>query len=629
MKILDAGKSIKESRIISGLSQEQLSNGICSLNSLCKIERGKMGVSPATFKQLMSKAGSPCEAYPIFENRNCFDSYIHLNNIRLYIDNWCLDSAYDELLTVLSLEDNNIHNYQEAVFLYCRIMYLSYTYESKELLDVLRYAFLLVHPGVSFSTLSTCYLSNVDLEILILMANLYINNHDYKTANSIFAELEKYMAQHSLSGNYWSGFLASYYHTYAKYLFIIKDTVCSKKCSDFARYLSVKYFTEPYKLEIYLLNLIINISMGQTSEYKHLLYSLSTASYLECGFIQSLKPLLKDLNVPLKYCDVDLPRLKHYKKISFSKKASDLLSGDFDIYDKGVITIGSAIGLLRKEKRLSLESLAKGLCSVSKLSKIEHRSQEPSVYLTDALFYRLGYSTQYFVMYGNNTETSYSDLKNHIVSSKRVGINSNDLLNNMIGSNIESAEPVTKQLCMLYHNTTDVRSVSQLNGLYEALKITIPDFKEDDVPNYCLSWTEHTILNSIILGHIFTGNLDSAFSLCKKLCSGTDGIFTNPMSTNAPSIATYILYIRCLYRYKEYNDLLFKINHIASVFLKKNLSFAGDLFFYSSQSYGEISDYGNAIRDARISAGFLNLSGYYKRAEYLLSELKKDFSLDV
>lgn len=63
MSVRNAGKTIREARIKAGLTQEQLSEGVCSVLSLSRIENGSAGVSPVTFQALMAHAGAPCEVY--------------------------------------------------------------------------------------------------------------------------------------------------------------------------------------------------------------------------------------------------------------------------------------------------------------------------------------------------------------------------------------------------------------------------------------------------------------------------------------------------------------------------------------------------------------------------------------
>ena len=114
MSVRNAGKTIREARIKAGLTQEQLSEGVCSVLSLSRIENGSAGVSPVTFQALMAHAGAPCEVYPIFASRTDFDCFYTLNRARFYLGSWQLSQAYEELnkLEEWNFADNKLY-YQE------------------------------------------------------------------------------------------------------------------------------------------------------------------------------------------------------------------------------------------------------------------------------------------------------------------------------------------------------------------------------------------------------------------------------------------------------------------------------------------------------------------------------------
>ena len=95
MSIRNAGKTIKEARLKAGMTQEQLSEGICTVLSLSRIENGSSGVSPVTFQALMAHAGAPCEVYPIFASRTDFDCFYSLKRARYFIT--CSGKYYDKI----------------------------------------------------------------------------------------------------------------------------------------------------------------------------------------------------------------------------------------------------------------------------------------------------------------------------------------------------------------------------------------------------------------------------------------------------------------------------------------------------------------------------------------------------
>ena len=119
MSLRNAGLVIREARLKAGLTQEQLSDGICRLKSLSRIETGVLGVSPSTFEALMERAGSNTKASPIFANRTDFNCFYSLKRAHFFWDYWQLRSAYDELEKIEKMNwANNKDYYQEWLLLH-------------------------------------------------------------------------------------------------------------------------------------------------------------------------------------------------------------------------------------------------------------------------------------------------------------------------------------------------------------------------------------------------------------------------------------------------------------------------------------------------------------------------------
>ena len=57
MSNYNAGDMIKLTREAMGITQEELCDTICSVQTLSKIENGKVKVKKATYQQLMEKMG--------------------------------------------------------------------------------------------------------------------------------------------------------------------------------------------------------------------------------------------------------------------------------------------------------------------------------------------------------------------------------------------------------------------------------------------------------------------------------------------------------------------------------------------------------------------------------------------
>lgn len=630
MGIRNAGTIIKEARLKAGLTQEQLSHGICTLNSLSFIENSRYGVSSSTFQALMAKAGSPCEAYPIFKDSKEFDAFICLKNARLYADNWCLSLAYNELVQLKESDyGNNRLYYQEAMYLYCRTMYMTYTADSKHILDTLYKAISVSHPDFDPDSFGNHYLSSLDFEIINLMANIYINMGDTAKALSICKKLDAFLSGTINRDRYYAYLYMLLCFTMSKCHFINNSAAPAKECSAKARALSLDYFIYPLKLEIFLLDKINDFVIDKGSLSSEFSYAMSVASHLECGFLPKLKVVLGRIGIPDEYIPSHTSIKCEFEKLSFDADPESMSAGSFDMVNENVLTIGSLIGLLRKNQALSMKKLCDGLCSVSKLSKIENRSQEPSVYLAEALLNRLGYSERDFLFYGNDKEVEYSYAKNNLISHSLRGEISTISLDKDIELCLNSCEPLVKQIGLLFENIKASSSSVEKDNLYKALKMSIPDYDYENLTSYRLTWAEITILSNIIVNLIRSNDLQEALDINDKLYSYSKSFFIEPGYKNIALISSVKNRLRILYNMGYYSTLLEEFYLINDEFLTNNFNLAGDLFFYSSQSFGELEDFENMKMHAKTAAGYFTIMGNTKRCGYLLSEIENDFGIKL
>ena len=126
MSVQNAGTAIRKARLAAGLTQEKLSEGVCSVLSLSRIENSSAGVSPATFQALMAGAGAPTEAFPAFANRADFDCFYNLKRASFYLDSWQLTAACEELeKTEARNWAGNKFYYQEWLYLHGRLQFRS------------------------------------------------------------------------------------------------------------------------------------------------------------------------------------------------------------------------------------------------------------------------------------------------------------------------------------------------------------------------------------------------------------------------------------------------------------------------------------------------------------------------
>ncbi|MBR5897790.1 MAG: hypothetical protein IKZ39_09285, partial [Lachnospiraceae bacterium] len=452
---------------------------------------------------------------------------------------------------------------------------------------------------------------------------------DFSKALDICTRLQTFLNRSISKDRYYAYLDMLLSYTQSEYYFKMRNIPTAKEYSSKARRLSLEYFIYPLKLEIFILDRINDFMMDNSNLSADFSYVLEVASHLKCSFLTELIPLLKEIGMRDEYTSVEIPELPKFETLSFDADPETMSEDSFDISEEDALTIGPLIGELRRDQAIPMRKLCDGLCSVSKLSKIESRSQEPSVYLAEALLNRLGYSERDFVFYGNDKESEYSYAKNNLISLALRGATTSPSIDKDVELCLNSEEPLVRQLGMLFENIKDATSPAERKRLYEALDISLPGFNLKSLSNRRLSWAEISILNSIVINCIRSNDLKEANLLNDILYAYSKGSFIKPGYKNIALITPVKNRLRILYNMEEYKKLTEEFNSIDDEFLLKNFNLANDLFFYSSQSFGETKEYESMKKHARISAGYFTLFGNTKRCDYLLAEIKNDFGIVI
>lgn len=160
MGIYNANRFIREARQKAGLTQEQMSEGICSPKVLSRIETGLTNVSHVTFQALMDRAEAPVSAFPVFNSRDGFECFYALKHVHFYLNAWQLEPAREELQ---KLEDRNWAGnklyYQEWLLLHCQLQFYSYRCSHEQNFRTLLKALHITRPEIDLSDFRRLLLS--------------------------------------------------------------------------------------------------------------------------------------------------------------------------------------------------------------------------------------------------------------------------------------------------------------------------------------------------------------------------------------------------------------------------------------------------------------------------------------
>lgn len=633
MSVRSAGLTIKEARTRAGLTLEKLSEGVCSLHSLCRIESGAAGVSPATFQALMEHAGAPCQIYPIFENWNDYQCFYHLTHARFHLNAWQLNPAYEELESVEKLEwIKNKFYYQEWMLLHCKLQFRSGKANHQKNYDDLISALHISRPDISFTSFEKLLLSIHEIELLIAIAQeaLYINKPDI--CLNICRQVECYLSNTNISFLEKDRLLAEHAICYTKYLISAKEYNTAFSLADKYRHQMVLNGDNTTLLELTFLTALGYYYMEDTEKALRMFkdtfyaahaiespYATVCRNYI-CAYLKLSLPehLLSIPDIPLRSYET--------KKIIDTSNFTD---GIYDIYSTDVVTIGKLIKNLRIKQNVSQQTLCQGLCSKSKLSKIENDTLQPEVILAETLLQRLGFSEREFVFWGNEKEAKFYELKFKLMHRQYLSANQTTAYIEQLKELISPKDILYKQFYLYEKAISYSSSIKKIETLQEALACTIHDFNIYNLPNYRLSWLELTILNNISYEFRYSDKPYQSIIYLRQLLEyrrfvQPDIIFQSQIFT-----ITIRLFCRALYSQKNYKDILDLFRETDLSIMNYQYSFLGLSLFYYCQALGECLHLDSIYIYGSYAYSIERLMECYNNSDILQLGLLKDFSINI
>lgn len=632
MAVRNAGKIIREARLKAGLTQEQMSEDICSVLTLSRIENNSAGVSPSLFQALMSRAGAPRNIFPVFPNRKDFDCFYTLKRARLYLESWQLQEAYDELLKVKNADfSNNKFHYQEWLYLQGCLQSRSGSCEHQLIYEIFISALSVTKPTIDFSDLSNKLFSDIEIELLIEISNelLYMSKHDL--AYIICSQLESYINNAELS-------------------FIERDRLLSRNAIARTKYL---LYTHDYNKALETINEYRHLMVVNSENASLLELNFWTAmSYYYCGNIEKAHQMFNDTfysaraiescyaTTCLKFVSentsividdyikslppIDCKTFK-YEKITDSLSLSD---GTYDLFSPDVLTLGRLIYILRKEQNISQAVLCQGLCSKSKLSKIENDQLQPDIFLSEALLQRLGVSERVFSFWGNSNYKILYELKSKILNSKLTSLKEQFALLKQFKELLSENNNILLQFYYALSYDFLDESEHRIATLQNALNLTLPDFDILNINNYRLSLIELGIIGNIAYEYreISPSKSNLYFS---KLLEYRNLSSVNIMFQSLVYPIFIYKYAHSLYHQKYYLQLSNLYTFSVARILKIHLDSLGFFTLFFVQALGECNDYKKAFYYGKCAASIERMLELHSNALSIASTLKSDFDIEI
>ena len=637
MSIRNAGQIIREARLKAGLTQEQLSDGICSLNSLSRIELGSLGVSPSTFHTLMAHAGVSAEVLPIFASRQDFDCFYSLKRAHFFWDYWQLDATYDELNKIENMHwANNKYYYQEWLLLHCKLQNRSGCGDHKLIYDTLLEAIYISRPkfNVNEIKINEMLLSITEIELFIALAHESFYNNDLSTCNIICSQISTYLESSSFASYEKEALLAENAVVYAKYLLAIKDYERAYETADHFRLLMIDRMNDVFLRELTFLIGISLYYINKTDEamefFRTTIYSShaigSCYATICLNYIKTL-PALRISSDLLKLPSISF---KSFELKTFNDDISLLGDGIYTLDSPYVLTLGGLIRELRTEQKVSQIILCKGLCSKSTLSKIENDTTQPDIALAQALLQRLGIDDKIFSFLGNSHETQLQEIQEKAIHTL-ISFHDQNI------SYINSMEKLVNDKDLLYKQYIEFKkfnyideNLEKIAQLRKALDITLPNFDISHILDYRLSWLELTILNNLSAAYADSSTPSVGIQYFYKILeylkfNNIDILFYRRIYG-----ITLTLLFRRLYRYSRYSEMieLYSSLSSSSICIMQDVRSSANIYAHLCQAFGECKYTDKMIIIAHYSCSCYKLYNSDK-SEYLLKSIYEDFNINI
>ena len=501
MAVRSAKQLLFHARTSRGMTQSKMADGICSLQALSRIECGSSNAGPAPFYALTNRAGFPHTRFPAYTDRTDFACYLSLKYARVHLDAWQLTPAFKELQKVKNLRwaDNRL-TYQEWLFLSCRLQFRSYPYSHQKLYAALKSALRITRPHFAPDIPFDGPLSKNEFEIITALAqeSLYIG--DCGRCIQLIRHLEDCLSHSVFAAAERRRLQAESAIVQIKYLLSLAEYQNAFRLAEQHRRQMAAYEENAPVFELTFLAALSALRCGYEKEADSLIRSVyddaqRSENYYACV---CLKHLRREASFPIAERLRKIPKIPRKKYPVEKFDPSLLFLANTGHEEKTYLyQIGNIIRDFRTKQGLSQRMLCTGLCSKSKLSKIESGALNPCIALTEALLQRLGISDRLFTFWGNEKEASFYDLQSELMPMRSSG------QKELLLKKIEEMEALAndgnhlwKQACLtakaVLHPPAEAVPL-----LMEALRLTLPDLNIYNLLSCRLTRQELEILKHI------------------------------------------------------------------------------------------------------------------------------------
>ena len=461
------GEAIRYIRCGRSITQESVCDRICSTKSLSMAENGRSDISDGLFEMLMNQMGYKMKSMPDFSSKAEYDLNELLNKVLYMIlafkitrAKGILDEMWEKYIPMSS------RILQKYIAIDSMIYEFTGNYDEK-LVENLTYALSL--SGKSGTVDSPCTIR--EFEVYLLLAVALYNTGKIEDAAAILRGLKQYCGYILRETDY------TYNHLYVYYesaLFIMNEESDGISVGYIDRVLSYAKSNDD-GLAVLLL------TYGKAKQYllsddimrfhSEISAVIDMAEYMECPFRHVLyKWIVENGHVGNIDVTVSESHVAEGKPDIIVRKLTDI-QPDRTINNN--YTIWDVIREKRVQNGISATKLSEGICSQSKLSKMETGKQGCDILIIHSLLQRLEIEDEQFIFFVSKSERdAYIEMRriNYYLNQTKVIVKRDELFG-------ESKEnPVRKQLGLIYESYCTEDPDRRKAILRNALSCTKPNF---------------------------------------------------------------------------------------------------------------------------------------------------------
>ena len=193
MGVYQVGEVIKKTRESLGITQQELCEGICTVETLSRIENGKRSPSRSNFQALMERMGKCGEKYIPFIHSGDMDNIVKAMNINIMLARDKYEEAEEmlqELREKIDLKDKVNRQFIEKT--QALIDYSLKRISAKKRREILTKALQYTIPNYNNRILPVGIYSRHELMIFCNIACTYSDENDHDTAIEMLRQVETY-----------------------------------------------------------------------------------------------------------------------------------------------------------------------------------------------------------------------------------------------------------------------------------------------------------------------------------------------------------------------------------------------------------------------------------------------------